>query len=357
MNSLFFRIKPRWRQSEQIRILRALSIYLHAGLPLARALDRTQQQSRDKNTKHILTKTRDAVLSGKMLSGALLEHAGKMNPLIHPLLCVGEYSGSLAECLMDLSLSLTEQRKLRARITGAALYPAIIATGTLCVSVFLLLYVFPAVLPILSGLQAELPPTTRSLIFLSKTLGSIWVWVGILVFFSLVAIVHVHISKRPRIRAYRDALTLSVPLFGNTLRNYYLTQIAYILSLLLSRGIPVGEAFSLTAKTTQNQAFSETLMNTSKRVEQGEFLASCLSDNTSLFPTTFTDILSTGEETGTAIESFKLLYAQYREDFERQNEQLLTLLEPVLMLFMGLIVGYIALAILMPVYQISHVMQ
>lgn len=334
---------------EQIVFARRLSAYLHAGVPILEALSTLAEDAHTRTRPGLEGATR-AVASGMPLSGALQDSC-RMHAYAVAMIEVGERSGTLKEALSRLSVSLAKQRELTQKLVGALAYPAVILLATAGISLFLVLYAFPKIVPLFRGFGAELPFATRALIALSDFLGSY----GVYLFASLVAasvLVSV-LMRRPRIRLVFDRLLLGIPFLGNLIATYQLSSIARTLTTLLSSGVSIVPALALAERTCGNRAYAAALSEVHDCVIAGERIADALV-RLSCFPRMYVQMIATGERTGSLPASLNALAEQYEEEFRSASSTLTALIEPVLMVVMGLVVGFVALAIITPVYQITQ---
>jgi len=265
---------------------------------------------------------------------------------------VGEQSGTLRESLSYLAIALKKQQALKGKLIGALIYPAIIVVTTCGICIFLILYAFPKIIPIFRGFGSALPFATRALIAVSDLLskyGLIFILllllIGVIAFFLL---------RIPTLRSQYDFLVLRIPILGSLIQTYYLSSISRTLSTLLRTGIGIVPALELASATSRSKAYAESLISVRDRVLAGERIADSLSPYSVPFPRMYIQMVGTGERTGSLPNAFHQLSDHYEEEFDTASSTLATLIEPVLMIVMGLLVGFIALAIITPVYQITQ---
>lgn len=348
----FHRLFP-WSTSEQLSFFYRLATYLGAGVPLLEALNLLANTSTQTTTR-IAQKLSSDIAEGMMLSESIIRHTTHLHPLAQPILTVGERSGTLPECLSDLGTIIANQQTLQKNLIGACIYPALIVCGTVGIGFFLLTYVFPTILPLLRGLGGDIPIATRILIDTSSFFQNNWLL--LLSALILTVGIYLYLKTYSTVRVVHDAIILKTPLLGGLLRTYTLAHITHTLHLLLKHNVPLPEGLHLCINTTQNHAFRESLTQAAIRISEGELLSDTLAQYPHLFPQTYTQLIAVGERTGSLPSLLETLYNHHTKEFADTTQRILTLIEPVLMLIMGIVVGYIALAIIMPVYQLSSSM-
>lgn len=329
-----------------------LSLYLGAGVPIAEALSLLTADERSRGMFNVLTKLYEAVTEGRTLSSGLMASRREFGSFAIALIEVGEVSGTLRESLAHVSTALRKQELLRKKLVGSIIYPAILLVSTAGIAAFLTLYAFPKIVPLFRGFDASLPISTRILIYISDT-ADIWCPV-LVVAIAGCSIAYAVLMQRPRVRLLRDRLLIGTPILGSLIMSYCLASIARTLATLLDSELRIVPSIELASEVSGNMAYHEALLETRDEVMAGIPLSSALEHQRRCFPTMFIQIVRTGERTGTLSASFAALSEEYEERSDDLNRQLSTLIEPVLMIWMGLTVGFIALAIITPVYRVTQ---
>ncbi len=337
---------------EQILFARRLSVYLSAGIPILEALSLLRDSARSKSSLYILQSLVSSVSEGSSLSSALGQFPRVVRPLTIAMIEVGEETGTLPRSLAQLAVVLKKQTSLQRRLISALIYPAIIVCSTLAISAFLSLYAFPKIIPLFRGFDSALPLSTRTLIFVSDAIASHgWVFLLVLPFIGGGAW---YLHKKPQVRLFLDTSILGIPLLRTLVRTYLLTHLSRTLSTLLHSGSGIIRALELSEAVCGNRVFGLKLTTAKGQVLSGERLSTSLADSERCFPVLFTQMIEAGERTGTLPSALTLLSEYYEEEFDAVCARLATLIEPVLMILMGILVGFIALAIITPVYQITQ---
>lgn len=327
-------------------------MYLRAGVPIRDALTKLVEDAHDSYSRYLYVTVLSSVTQGRSLSEALAAFKPAIREFTVSLIAMGETSGTLSDSLAYLAQELRKQEDLRKKLIGALIYPAIIVCAAFGIACFLTVYAFPKIVPIFRGFGTTLPLPTRILIVVSDAVAAYgWIVLAVL---ACAGFGFWFLMKKPRFVRRYEQLLLRTPLVGHVLSSYHLALIARMLSVQLKSGVPLISALELTARSGTNGIYTQSLIAVSSIVMDGARLADALSVQGKLFPRMFAQIVDTGESTGTLPEAFTELSVQYEADLEELTQNLTTLIEPVLMIAMGLLVGFIALAIITPVYQITQ---
>lgn len=341
------RISPR----ERSLFTKHLANYLHAGIPILQALELVAEhtgRAHARITAHALEEVR----RGAPLSRALSVFSYAY-PVFHvQIIAIGEASGSLPDSLLYVSELSIKRSELTRKLISSLTYPACIALSTIAISVFLILYAFPKVVPLFRGLHTTLPLTTRILIGISKGVNQhgIGFTAGIAVLISVL----VYTIRSKRFRPRIDTVLLRLPIIGKVLVAYYLTQLFHCLSLLLKSGIRLDAALLFTQKSISHSAYASSLNASHEAVLRGIRLTTSFEALPLLYPSTIIQILKVGEMTGSLSESCTLVSGVYRESLDEQLTRFTTLIEPVLIIVMGCVVGFVSLAIITPMYSLTQ---
>lgn len=337
---------------EQILFARRLSVYLSAGIPILEALSLLLDSARSKSSRYVLQSLVSKVSEGNSLSSALAAFPRSVRPVTIAMIKVGEETGTLPRSLAQLAIVLRKQASLQRQLVSAFIYPAIIVCSTLAISAFLSLYAFPKIIPLFRGFGSALPFSTRTLIFLSDAVAT-YGWILLLALPFMGAGVW-YLYKKPHVRMFLDTSILRIPLVRTLVRTYLLAHLSRTLSTLLHSGSGIIRALELSEAVCGNLVYGLRLKHAKNEVLSGERLSASLAGSVHCFPVLYTQMVETGERTGTLPSALTLLSEYYEEEFDAVCTRLTTLIEPVLMILMGLLVGFIALAIITPVYEITQ---
>lgn len=330
---------------------RQLATLLAAGLSLDEALASTANQQTDRRLRDALMSAREEVLQGDSLHQALARKGGLFPDFFTSMVEVGETGGHLDRVLQRLADFLEERARLQSRLASALAYPLLMLLVGCGVLFFLVTYVLPNVTRMLTELEIPLPFSTRLLIGLSSLLhdyGYLWLLLGA----GLLLVLHNRLQTESGQRRL-DQIKLRFPLLGPVNLLLASARFARTAALLLEAGLPLLRTLDLAGRLTGNRILAEAVAAASERVREGESLAEALRRQ-QCFPDLVPQMIAIGERSG----SLQPMLARLADSYERQVEtrlgRLLALLEPGMILVMGLVVGFIVLAILLPIFQASQ---
>ena len=328
---------------------RQFSVMIDAGLPLVQCLDILGTQEEDKNFSQVILATRTDVESGASLADAMKKHPKVFDPLFTNMIAAGEAGGILDNILKRLATYIEKAVKLKGQVKSAMIYPvAVIVIAAVVVGV-ILWKVIPTFANLFAGLGADLPLPTRIVIAMSN---------GIVRFgpFIVAGIVAAGFGFRAYYRTAGgrrtiDALALKLPIMGVLLRKIAVARFCRALSTLLASGVSILEALDITARTSGNAIIEESIFITRRSIERGETIAQPLRE-TAVFPPMVVQMIGVGEATGALDTMLAKIADFYEEEVDVAVAGLLTLLEPVMIAFLGGIVGGIVIAMYMPIFSL-----
>jgi len=337
---------------EAILFLRRLSLFLRAGISINAALAFIAEDAGRPAHLRMVRSIAEEVLRGKPLSHALASFPRTFGSLHISLIQVGETSGGLASHLEQAAALSVRRRDERRKLMGAAAYPLCVILATISLTLFLSLYAFPKILPLFKGFNRTLPLSTRLLIHLTDFLTRFgWILALVLIAAGSMGI---YALRYPSPRRLRDQLILRIPVLGSMIRHHYAASLTRTLSTLLESGIGILPALALLAQGVRHRLYEEALVEMQKGISAGHPIAESFSEQSSLFPSAVAQLVRAGELTGTLPESLNHAAELYERYFEEQARLLSSLVEPTLMLLMGGLVGFVALAIITPIYGLTQ---
>jgi type IV pilus assembly protein PilC len=328
---------------------RQFSVMIDAGLPLVQCLEILGNQEEDKNFSAVILSTRAEVESGASLADAMRKHPKAFDDLFTNMIAAGEAGGILDTILKRLAVYIEKAVKLKGQVKSAMIYPiAVISIATLVVGV-ILWKVIPTFANLFAGLGAELPLPTRVVIALSNNL----VRFGPFVIVGLCAMGYGFKAyyATPGGRKTIDALSLKVLVIGPLLRKIAVARFCRTLSTLLASGVSILEALDITARTSGNAVVEEGILTTRKSIERGETIAEPLK-KTAVFPSMVVQMIGVGEATGALDTMLAKIADFYEEEVDVAVAGLLTLLEPIMIAFLGGVVGGIVIAMYLPIFDL-----
>lgn len=341
----------RVKSDEMVMLTRNLGAMLVAGLPLTRALSVIERQSKNPRLKGVLESIQARINKGDQFNEALAEYPKVFDDLYVAMVRAGEESGGLADALKILSVQMERASSLKKKIKGAMIYPTIVLTVMVIIGVVMMIYVMPSITGTFKGLGAELPATTKALIATSDfmnehtalTLGGM---IGTVVFF--IYALRTEIGKR-----IFSWIVVRLPVIGNIAKEANAARTARTLSSLLSSGVDVLRALSITRDVVQNYYYKEIIAEAALRVEKGTALSETFIERKDLYPILVGEMIAVGEETGQISNMLQELAEFYENEVEHKTKDLSTIIEPILMVVIGGTVGFFALAMIAPIYSIA----
>jgi len=339
------------RLVDRIHLYSRLSLYLRSGIPIRETLSLIRGSAK-KNDVRILERVEEVVLHGTSLERALGAFPKAFPSFETHLIGIGERSGSLPQNLAYLASLLVRKRMLVRKLRSALTYPFLIVLSTLAVTLFLFLYTFPKILPIFQGLNTPLPFTTRVLIAASSLVTEH----GTLLFLSVctLSVFIFWVLRLPKTAHHIELLVLRVPIIKSLIRDYNLCLISRTLSTLLSSGISLVATLEHVGSGIRSVGYQEALKEVGHRVNEGQRLSVAFGAHPALFPHAFIELVAAGESTGMLSASLATNAEAFEEELDESARVLTSLIEPGLMILMGFLVGFIAIAIITPIYSITQ---
>jgi len=354
-------VKRRIKTKDLSQLTSQLANLLRAGMPLVPALsalvEQLQAVQNEKLTGgsepllEIMRNVRDRVSQGQSLSGALAEHPDVFSPLFVNTIAAGEASGMLENVLYRLSEMLQNRLRVLDKVKTALAYPAVMTAVALGVVVFLLCYVVPSITQIFIEMNQDLPWPTRVLISVSSFIKSYLLLAIVFVFALSVGITAACKSTKGRLIV--DGLKLKMPLFGPLLLKLEIARLTRTLAILLDSGVPILKALQISKGIVHNYFIANALDSVGTMVSKGENIAGAVR-RTGLFPPIVFHILSTGQNSANLEQGLTNIADMYDEQIETTSKTLTSLLEPAILLIMGVVVGFIVLSILLPIFEINQ---
>ncbi len=333
---------------------RQFSVMIDAGLPVVQCLEILGSQQQNKAFQRVLFEVREDVEAGSSLNEAFKKHPRVFDNLYCNLVAAGEAGGILDTILQRLSVYIEKNVKLVAAVRSAMIYPIIVVTVAVLVVVVIMWKVIPTFASLFEGVGAKLPLPTVIVITISNFLGR-WGWLCIL---FLIAIgVTLRLYYRTENGRYTiDKIMLKSPIFGVVLRKIAVARFCRTLATLVSSGVPILEGLDITAKTSGNAIVEEAILKTRKSVEEGKTLTEPLAAS-GVFPGMVTQMISVGESTGALDAMLSKIADFYEDEVDEAVANLMSLLEPVIIVFLGVTIGGIVIAMYLPLFTLIQQIQ
>jgi type II secretory pathway component PulF len=338
---------------DKIDFARHLAMVVKAGLPIYEGLLIIKSQAVSKSMQIIIDQAITDVNSGRFLADSLVRYERLFGPFFINIVRVGEVSGSLAQNLLYLSEELKKSKAIQSKVKSAMIYPMVILFATLGVTGFLTFFVFPKILPVLIGLNVTLPPTTIAVIatvsFLQKY--GLYLLVGAIIAITLIRFA---IKRVTPIRYVIHRIMLSIPIFSNLSVSLNMVNFSRVLALLLKSGVKIVEGLKITSNTSDNLVYRRLIDEAGLEIGKGGQLGAFLQSKKKYFPPLASGMIRVGENTGNLEDNLSYLAEYYEEEIDSKLHNLTSLLEPIMLLIMGLLVGFVALSIITPIYSLSQ---
>ena len=345
-------LKGKVKDKDVVVFCRIFSTMINAGLPLIQCLDLLAQQEQNKAFKNIIKKVKEDVEGGASLTEALKKHPAVFDDLFANLVAAGEAAGILDIILQRLSNYMEKAMKLKSKVKGAMTYPAAVLVISTGVVTLLLLKVIPVFKKMFEGMGGELPGPTQFLVNASEFAQSYW-WImaGIIV---AIVIAFGKFYKTEKGRWMIDSLILKSPIFGPLLKKVAVAKFSRTLSTMMSSGVPILEGLNIVSKTSGNVVVEAALVKTRQSISEGRTIAEPLSE-TGIFPAMVVQMIAVGEATGALDSMLSKIADFYDDEVDAAVEAMTALLEPVMMVFLGGIVGGMIIAMYLPIFKMASV--
>ncbi len=338
--------------TEKIFFTQNLSIMVKSGLSLDESLESLGCQIKNKYFKEILKQMKQKIEKGISFAECLALFPDVFSPIFINMIRIGEESGKLDNSLKQLSIQMKKNHELTSKIKGALIYPTIVSTAMVLIIFFMMVFIVPQITQIFESFNTKLPITTQILITISKfsAKNGIAIFVGLI----LLIIFLINIVRVPKIKYFLDNAILRVPIIGPIIKKVNLAKFSCTFSSLLKAGIPIVETFQLSALVLNNFAYQKELLRTAEIIKKGESITKTLKESPVLFSPVIIQMIDVGERTGTLDTILENLTIFYEEEVDQIMTNLPQIIEPILLIFLGIGVAFIAVAILMPMYTMTQ---
>ena len=340
---------------DKIMFTRNLKVMISAGISLPKALRTLALQAKNRKLKTALAKTSEEIIKGKNFSDTLKQYPEAFSDLFCNMDRVGEESGTLEENLGVLTRQMEREYNLKSKIKEAMVYPAVVIAAMAGIGIMMLIVVVPKLAKTFAELELELPITTRVVIGLGTFLVEKW-YLAILIL--IVSIIFAQtVFKQKKGKKMFDGLILKIPVVSQIVKKTNATYTVRTLSSLITAGVPLVRALEIVAGTLSNYYFKAAITQSIERVKKGEKLSSTLKPYQNLYPLIVIQMIEVGEETGETAKILEKLGDFFEEEVTNATKNLTAVIEPVLMLIIGGVVGFFAVSMVQPMYSMLSGLQ
>ena len=340
---------PRIKREEVMHLSRQIAAFLRAGLPILEAVHTIGAESENSSVRRMMNEIEDGLRVGERFSDCLDKYPKVFPPFYRGIVRSAELTGELDTVLARLSSYIERDLEARRKIKSAMIYPLVVCAMSLVTVVVLAVFVLPKFADFFADLDAELPLATRMLMGLTEFLGEWW-W-AIAAGLAAVVLLAFVATRLPRGKYARDALLLQVPVLGVTIQYALVERFCRVLASMVGAGVNLTEALAVTTEALRNRVYVRRLGEVTEQMLEGQGIAGPLA-RTGLFPGTATQMLRVGEDTGSLDAQLEVTAEYYETELDYKIAKLTALFEPLVIIVMGLIVGFVAIALVSAMYGI-----
>jgi len=335
---------------EKMVLARHLSAMIKAGLPLDRGLRVLAAQSKSPRFRQVLAEVEQKIRGGRPFSDSLAEYPDVFPELFISMVRVGEATGKLDEVLENLSVQMGKDHELRSRVRGAMIYPAVIVSLMVAIGILMMIMVVPKLSSAFQEMNLSLPVTTKIVIGISQFLSNNLI-LGLGLVVSIIILIRIA-SKTESGKRFLDILFLNLPVISDLSRKVNSAIFARNLSLTIDAGVPINQALKIVANTMSNSLFSQSLLVIADGMQKGEQMSDLLRNFSNIYPVMVVQMVEVGETTGSLSDTLRNLAKFYEEEVSNITKNLSSIIEPALMIIVGIAVGFFAISIIQPIYSL-----
>jgi len=352
LKSLKFPKSRRVKEKDLVVFTRQFATMIDAGLPLVQCLEILASQQVNTAFKEILLKVKGDVEAGSTFADALRKHPRVFNDLFCNLVAAGEAGGILDTILNRLAAYIEKTMNLKKKVKGAMVYPSVVLSIALVVVSGLLLFVIPVFQKMFADMGGTLPSFTQFVIFLSDMMRRYFIYIAVALIALGVAFVRWYRTERGRIIV--DDLLLKIPVIGSLIKKVAIAKFTRTLGTMLSSGVPIMEGLDIVARTSGNKTIERAILRTKVSIGEGKTIAEPLGASR-IFPAMVVQMISVGESTGALDSMLSKIADFYDDEVDTAVAALTSLIEPALMVFLGITVGGLVIAMYLPIFQMASV--
>lgn len=338
---------------EQAAFARRMAFLIRADVPILESLTMIKRQTKSAKRSKILGEIIKDVSNGQFLYASLARHGNIFGNFAVNLIKVGEEGGILDQNLEHLAVELKKRHELKKKIVGAMVYPAFVSLATIGVAAMITMYIFPKLTPIFTSLGANLPITTRLLIWTSNFLVhyGVFLLAGIVAFVLGISLVY---KKSLAFNLSANKTMLYMPIFGKLYQNYHMANLCRTFGLLLDCQVGIISAVNIAAEATPNKLYQREIRQLSGEIARGKKISEYFEKRPNLFPEIVPHMIAIGETSGNLGQTLLYLSDHYESETADMTKNLSNSLEPIILVGMGLIVGFLAVSVITPIYELTQ---
>ena len=337
---------------EKIFFTRNLQMMISAGIGLPRALRILAEQARNKKFKRVLFEIAEEITKGRTFSETLTKYHQIFSELFQNMVKVGEETGTLDGALKKITQQMERENELKSKIKGALIYPAVIVCAMIGIGALMLITVVPRLAETFKELGVELPATTKLVISFGSFLAERWFLLPPIIFFFV--FLFRFLSQTKIGKKFIDGLTLRLPIFSQIIKQTNSAYTVRNLSSLIASGVPIVRSLEVVSQTLGNIYFQQAIIAAAEKVRKGEKLSEGLKPYQKIYPPIVCQMIAVGEETGQTSEILEKLADFFEEEVSNATKNLASVIEPVIMLIIGAVVGFFAISMIQPMYSMLH---
>lgn len=350
-SSLFFSFLNIRKASAQDKIMFAknLSVMIAAGLPIAKSLEILSRQTNSKKFRQVVVSLMNSVQKGDFLSEAMKKYPNVFSNLFIAMVKVGEESGKLSDSLKIIGEQIEKDHTLAKKIKGAMVYPIIILIAMVIIGIFMFIYVVPTLVSTFTELNIELPLSTRVIILISGALTGHLIISSLILLSAVLSVLW--FLRTQKGKNILGGLLLRLPLISPIVKKINSARTSRTLASLVSSGVNILDALSITKDVLQNKHYKQILAQAGKEVQKGMPISKSFKEASRFYPVLLGEMMAVGEETGKMSEMLERLAAFYEQEVADATKDMATVIEPILMMFIGAAVGFFAVSMIKPMYS------
>ncbi|MDD5606412.1 MAG: type II secretion system F family protein [Candidatus Pacebacteria bacterium] len=334
---------------DKIIFTRNLEVMISAGVPIPKALDVLTVQAQSQKFKKIIQEIKADIVKGKSFSSALKKHTSVFPEIFSNMIVAGEESGSMTESLKVLTEQMEKEYELKSKIKGALIYPIVIISAMAGIGILMMIIVVPMIANTFEELEVELPIATKIVIALGMFISNYWyLFFGIIILSIFLIKAFLKTNKG---KIIGDKILFKLPIISGLIQKANLAYICRTLSSLISSGVSLVKSLDLIFLSVNNVFYKKAIKQAQNDVQKGIKLADSLAKNNTIFSSLVVQMIQVGEETGETSSLLKKLAEFYEQETANITKNLSTLIEPILMLLIGVAIGFFAVSIIQPIYS------